>query len=186
MKTHNTLLLLLLTMALISSCASMHTWPDDERNAESKMVTIEQRLGDGLQTGRLTPDQTQMFLTSLKGIRTDYSELRNKPVYQEEWSNLQRRLDLLDDEINRALMRGNGDWALVYQDQVVSLQRDLDAARIGNRLSSNEERDFQARLDSIRRDAVRLSERGNSTRFQERADLSRRLDALARDLARFR
>ncbi|MBE0582940.1 MAG: hypothetical protein IH612_04175 [Desulfofustis sp.] len=186
MKTIYALLLMLMATILISSCASMQTWPADERSAESKMVAIEQRLGEGLQTGILTPDQTQMYLTSLKGIRMDYSELRNKPVYQEQWINLHRRLDMLDDEINRELMRGTGSRTPVYEDRVVTLQRDLDAARIGNRLSPTEEQEFQARLDSLRRDSARLRESGSSTRYQEREDLARRLDALARDLERFR
>lgn len=186
MKTTYALLLILLATTLISSCASMHTWPDDERSAESKMVTIEQRLGDGLRTGGLTPDQTQMYLTSLKDIRIDYSELRNKPVYQEEWNNLHRRLDMLGDEINRELMKGNGRRTPVYEDRTITLQRDLDAARRDHRLSPTEEREFQARLDSIRRDSVRLRESGSSTRYQEKEDLARRLDALARDLERFR
>ncbi len=186
MKTLYVLLLVFLATTLISSCASMHTWPDDERSAESKMVTIEQRLGDGLRTGALTPDQTQMHLTSLKGIRMDYSSLRNKPVYQDQWNNLHRRLDILDDEITRELMRGTGTRAPTYEDRIVNLQRDLDAARMGHRLSPHEEREFQTRLDARRRDAARLSESGMSTRYQEREDLSRQLDALAADLKRFR
>ena len=36
------------------------------------------------ETGALTPDQSQMFLTTLKGIQTDYTELRDKNVYREE------------------------------------------------------------------------------------------------------
>jgi len=186
MKTTYALLLIVLATTLISSCAAMHTWPDEERSAESKMVTIEQRLGDGLRTGKVTPDQTQMYLTSLKDIRIDYSELRNKPVYREEWNNLHRRLDMLGDEINRELMRGTGRRTPVYEDRTITLQRDLDAARTDRRLSSTEEREFQARLDSIRRDSVRLRESGSSTRYQEKEDLARRLDALARDLERFR
>ena len=47
----------------------MQTWPDYERSAENKMVVIQENIGDGLKTGALTPDQAQMFLTTLKGIR---------------------------------------------------------------------------------------------------------------------
>lgn len=186
MKTIYGLLLILLATTLISSCASMHTWPDDERSAESMMLTIEQRLGDGLRTGELTPDQTQMYLTSLKDIRMDYSELRNKPVYREEWNSLQQRLDMLGDEINRELMRGTGSRTPIYEDRAATLQRDIDTARTNRRLSPTEEREFQARLDAIGRDSARLRESGRSTRYQEREDISRRLDALARDLERFR
>src|SRR5450631_2016341 len=91
--------------ALISSCVSMHTWPDHERSAENKMVVIQEKIGDGLKTGALTPDQSQMFLNTLKGIRVDYEKLRDKSVSQEEWNKLDGRLDVLGEEINRTLAR---------------------------------------------------------------------------------
>jgi hypothetical protein len=69
------------------------------------MLIIQEKIGDGLKTGALTPDQSQMFLTTLKGIRTDYTELRDKRVYRDEWEILLRRLDVLGDEINRSLGR---------------------------------------------------------------------------------
>ena len=66
-------------LALVSGCATMpQTWPDYERSAENKMVVIQEQIGDGLKTGALTPDQVTKFLTTLKGIRTDYSSLETK------------------------------------------------------------------------------------------------------------
>ena len=98
--------LMVFGLALFSGCATIQTWPDYERNAENKMVVIQEKIGDGLKTGALTPDQSQMFLTTLKGIRTDYTELRDRRVYRDEWDRLLGRLDALGDEINRALSRG--------------------------------------------------------------------------------
>jgi hypothetical protein len=40
------------------------------------MIVIQEKIGDGLKTGALTTDQSQMFLTTLKGIRTDYEGRR--------------------------------------------------------------------------------------------------------------
>ena len=72
-------------VALISGCATMpQTWPDYQRRAENKMVVIQEKIGDGLKTGALSPDQSQMFLTTLKAIQTDYTELRDKSVYRED------------------------------------------------------------------------------------------------------
>ena len=86
-------------LALLSSCATMpQRWPDQERSAENKMVVIQEKIGDGLKTGALTPDQSQMYLTTLKGIRTDYTALRDKDVLgtngtgsMEDWMRLERR-----------------------------------------------------------------------------------------------
>ena len=71
--------LMVFGLALFSGCATMpQTWPDYERSAENKMVVIQEKIGDGLKTGALSPDQSQMFLTTLKGIRTDYTALRDR------------------------------------------------------------------------------------------------------------
>ena len=69
------------------------------------MVVIQEKIGDGLKTSALSPDQSQMFLTTLKGIRTDYTQLRDKKVYRDEWGRLHARLDALGEEINRAYAR---------------------------------------------------------------------------------
>jgi len=69
------------------------------------MVVIQEKIGDGLKTGALSPDQSQMFLTTLKGIRTDYEALRDRRVYRDEWDRLNGRLDALEAEINRSFGR---------------------------------------------------------------------------------
>ena len=174
-------------LALLSGCATTQTWPDYERNAENKMVLIQEKIGDGLKTGALTPDQSQMFLTTLKGIRTDYTELRDRRVYRDEWDKLLGRLDALENEINRSLGRTttrieeprNGD-------RIVALQRRIDDGRMSRRWPLTEEREFQSRLDSIRRDYLRMTEGGRYSAYEERTDISRRLDALEADLNRYR
>lgn len=75
---------MVLGLALFAGCATMHTWPYSERTAENKMVVIQEKIGDGLKTGALSPDQSQMFLKTLKGIRTNYTELRDKKVPEAE------------------------------------------------------------------------------------------------------
>ena len=162
-------------LALFSGCASVQTWPDYERNAENKMVVIQENIGDGLKTGALTPDQSQMFLTTLKGIRTDYTELRNKRVYRDEWDSLLGRLDTLGDEINRALARTTRIEEPRNADRIVSLQRRIDDGRTSGRLPLIEGREFQSRLDSIRREYLRMTEGGRYSTDEERTDISRRL-----------
>ncbi len=179
-------LLMVFGLALFSGCASMKTWPDYERSAESKMVLIQEKIGDGLKTGSLTPDQSQMFLTTLKGIRTDYVVLRNKEVSREEWDRLHARLDVLGEEINRAQARATRIEEPRSGDRIVTLQRRIDDGRISGRLPVAEGREFQARLDSIRSDYLRMTEGGRYAVNEERADISRRLDSLEADMNRFR
>ena len=183
--------LMFLVFALLSGCATApQTWPDYERNAENKMVVIQEKIGDGLKTGSLTPDQSQGYLTTLKGIRTDYTNLRDKRVYRDEWDRLNTRLDALGEDINRGYARGSAPPARMEEprngDRIVALQRRIDDGRISRRLPPTEEREFQSRLDSIRREYMRMTEGARSTTVEERSDISRRLDSLETELNRFR
>ena len=178
--------LMVFGLALFSGCATMQTWPDNQRSAENKMIVIQEKIGDGLKTGALTPDQSQMFLTTLKGIRTDYEALRDRNVSREEWDSLLGRLDALGDEINRALTRTTRIEEPRNGDRIVALQRRIDDGRINKRLPLTEGRDYQSRLDSIRSDYLRMTEGGRSTTYEERAGISRRLDSLETDLNRYR
>ena len=180
------IMLMVFGLALFSGCATTQTWPDYERNAENKMVVIQEKIGDGLKTGALTPDQSQMFLTKLKDIRIDFEALRNKRVYRDEWDSLLGRLDLLGDEINRALDRTTRIEEPRNGDRIVSIQRRIDDGRINRRWSLTEEREFQSRLDSIRSDYLRMTEGGRYSTQEERVDISRRLDSLETDLSRYR
>lgn len=178
--------LMVIGLALLSSCASLHTWPDDERSAEDKMIGIQEKIGEGLKTGVLTPDQSQMFLSTLKAIRTDYTELRDKKISREEWNKLHGRLDALGEEINRAAVYPATITEPRSGDRIVALQRKIDDGKISGRLPLSDEREFQARLDSIRREYLRITESGRSATFEEREDISRRLDSLTKDLNRYR
>jgi hypothetical protein len=179
--------LMVFVLAMFSGCATMpQTWPDDERSAENKMVVIQEKIGDGLKTGALTPDQSQMFLTTLKGIRTDYTQLRDKKVYRDEWDKLDARLDALGKEIDAASARSARIEEPRNGDRIVALQRRIDEGKINGRLPSTEGREIQSKLDSIRRDYLRMTEGGRSTTLEERTDISRRLDMLEMDLNRYR
>jgi hypothetical protein len=178
--------LMVFGLALFSGCASIQTWPDNQRSAENKMIVIQEKIGDGLKTGALTPDQSQMFLTTLKGIRTDYEALRDRNVSREEWDSLLGRLDALGDEINRALARTTRIEEPRNGDRIIALQRRIDDGKINKRLPLTEGRDYQSRLDSIRSDYLRMTEGGRSTTYEERAGISRRLDSLETDLNRYR
>ena len=172
-------------LAFFSGCVSMQTWPDNERSAENKMVIIQEKIGDGLKTGALTPDQSQAFLTTLKNIRTDYTALKDRRVYREEWDSILGRLDTLRDEINRALGQTARMETPRNGDRIVSLQGRIDNGRISGRLPTMEGREFQSRLDSIRRDYLRMTEGGRYSTQEERSDISRRLDSLETELNRY-
>ncbi len=179
--------LVVVLIALLSGCAAMpQTWPDYERSAENRMVVIQEKIGDGLKTGALTPDQSQMFLTTLKGVRTEYTTLISKPVRRDEWDRLNVRLERLGNEIDRALVRPIRIEGPRTGDRIVALQWTIDDGRVSGRLPAGEGREIQYRLDSVRRDYLHMTEGGRSMTYEEGADISRRLDALEAELNRYR
>ncbi|HEX2768421.1 MAG TPA: hypothetical protein VHN12_03995 [Geobacteraceae bacterium] len=195
-----------LGLTLSSGCASMQTRSVYERNAEDKMIVIQEKIGDGLKAGALTPDQSQMYLATLKDIRTDYAGMRDKSVSRDERNSLQGRLDALREVINRALGRTkkigeptDSFWERVGRDvgvlprtekieeptrgdRIIKLQRRIDDEISSGRMSLAKGSEFQARLDSVRSDYLRITEGARSATNEEKEEISRRLDSLETDL----
>ena len=144
-------------LILMMGCASIQIWPDYQRTAENRLVALQEKIGDGLKTGALTPDQSQSFLTKLKVIRTDYTAMKDKNVYRDEWDSLLGRIDALGEDINSALARTTNVRELRSDNRFVTLQKIIDDGRTSGHMTLAEERDFQARLDAIRRDYLRMT-----------------------------
>jgi hypothetical protein len=175
-----------LATAFLAGCMAPRVWPDYKRSAEDKIVVIQEKIGDGLKTGTLSPDQSQMFLTTLKGIRTDDLALRDRPVDEEKWLNLHTRLDALGGEIDRTIGRQAATEDPRNGDRILLLQSRIDDGRVARRWSQINERDFQYRLDTIRHDYLRMTEAGRTASFEDRAAIAGRLDSLETDLNRSR
>lgn len=183
---------------LLAQCAAgPQRWPDYERRAEDRLMMLQERIGEGLKTGALTPNQGRVHLARLEELRGEYRLLRDKPTYRNEWDGFFRRLDQFEADVSRDVAyppRVYPPEPRVYppdtdlpriEDRIVALQRRIDDARSTGRLTSVEGRDFQARLDAIRSDYARMME-GRPITLEERADISRRLDLLESDLIRYR
>jgi hypothetical protein len=181
-------LAVLLGLSLSTGCAPMrHTWPDLERSIEDRISATQAKVGDGLQRNVLSIDQTQSFLAALEGIRYDYQDLRGRTVYRRDWDNLNHRLDELNREIDRALERPvTRDVGGYPGDRIIFLQRSIADGRDSGRLTDWQAREFQGRLDSIRRDYIRFTEGGRVLNSDQRMDISRRLDSLEADVSRAR
>lgn len=174
---------LLLLLAVLTGCATMRVWPDHERSVENKMVVIQEKIGDGLKTGNLTPDQSQVYLTTLKDIRTDAEALRGKTIYEEKWKSVHGRLDALRAEIDREAARTPRGGEQRTAERMLALQGKIDDGRASGRIRPTEGKEFQARLDSIRVDHLRMIEGGRSATSEEKAEIARRMDSLERDVA---
>jgi hypothetical protein len=207
MKTFALLTVLVgLVLALFSGCASMQTRSVYERSSENKMVVIQEKIGDGLKTGLLTPDQSRMYLATLKDIQTDYAGFIGKSVSHEERNRLQGRLDVLGDLINRALAPANINeepkdsfWERFGRDigvlprtqkieeptigeRIIKLQTRIDDERNSGRMSLKNGSEFYARLDSVRSDYLLMTKGGRVPTNKEREEISSLLDSLESDI----
>jgi len=186
MKTIRLLGIVPLAAVILAQCAAgPQRWPEYERRAEDRMMRLQEKIGDGLKTGAMTPAQAQDHLARLEDIRRDHRVLRDKMAYREEWDSFFRRLDLFEDEINKDLVRPARLELPRIEDRIIALQRRIDDGRSTGRLTSAEARDFQARLDAIRSDYSRMME-GRPITPDERADIVRRLELLETDLRQLR
>ena len=66
-------------MAVLIQCVSApQRWPAYERRTEDRMFALQQRIGNGLASGELTPNEAQNLLAKLENIRRDYTVLRER------------------------------------------------------------------------------------------------------------
>lgn len=176
----------LAALVLAQCAAGPQRWPEYERMADSRMMVIQDKIGDGLKTGALTPAQAQAHLARLEDLRREYRMLRDKPTYREEWDSFFRRLQLFEDEMNRDVAYPSRIDVPPprIDDRIIAVQRRIDDARATGRLTPAQGRDYQARLDAIRADYSRMME-GRPVTYEERVDIARRLDLLEADLSRY-
>ncbi len=172
-------------VVILAQCAvGPQRWPDYERRAEDRLMVLQEKIGEGLKSGVLTPAQAQVHLARLEDLRRDYRVLRDKLAYREEWDGFFRRLDQLEHEVNQDLVRPARTELPTVEDRLVSLQKRIDDGRASGRLTAAEASDFQARLDAIRSDYSRMVQ-GRPITSEERADIWRRIELLETDLDRF-
>jgi hypothetical protein len=185
MKKMLFLSLIPLALVILAQCATVQTWPDYDRRAGDRLIALQEKIGDGLKRDSLTPNQAQILLKKLENIRVDYLQLRDKRVYRDAWESLLGRIDVLESEINAALGRPVRIEGIRLEDRFTACQRRIDDGRISRRLSEGEAREFQARLDAVRGDYLRMTEGGRFFRDDDRAEISRRLDLIEIDISRY-
>jgi hypothetical protein len=171
-------------MAVLIQCVSApQRWPAYERRTEDRMLLLQQRIGNGLASGELTPNEAQNLLAKLEDIRREYTVLRERRTTAEEWDPLLGRLDDLEREVNRVRAQPSRIDETRIEDRMIALQRRIDEGITAGRLTRIQGREFQLRLDAIRREFLqRIKDRPFTP--EERADISSRLDSFERDINR--
>jgi uncharacterized protein YlaN (UPF0358 family) len=171
-------------MAVLIQCVSApQRWPAYERRTEDRMFALQQRIGNGLASGELTPNEAQNLLAKLENIRREYTVLRERRSTAEEWDPLLGRLDDLERDVGRVRAQPSRIDETRIEDRMIVIQRRIDEGIMAGRVTRVQGREFQLRLDAIRREFLqRIKERPFT--LEERGDISSRLDSLERDINR--
>lgn len=184
MKKILLLVLFPLMTAFLIQCVSVpQRWPAYERQTEDRIFSLQQGIGNGLASGEINPNEAQNLLARLENIRREYMFLREKRTLAAEWDPLLGRLDDLEKEVNRVRAQPSRIDETRIEDRMMVLQRRIDEGIMAGRVTRVQGRDFQLRLDSIRREFLqRIKERPLAP--EERTEISSRLDSLERDINR--
>ena len=171
-------------MAVLIQCVSVpQRWPAYERRTEDRIFLLQQGIGNGLASGELTPNEAQNLLAKLENIRREYTVLRERRTTAEEWDPLLGRLDDLKKKVNRVRTQPSRIDETRIEDRMIVLQRRIDEGIMAGRLTRVQGREFQLRLDAIRREFLqRIKDRPFTP--EERSEISSRLDSLERDINR--
>jgi|APIni6443716594_1056825.scaffolds.fasta_scaffold340670_2 hypothetical protein len=173
----------LMAAVLIQCIPASQRWPAYERRTEDRIFMLQQGIGNGLAAGELTPNEAQNLLAKLENIRREYTVLRERNTTAEEWDPLLGRLDDLEREVKNVRAQPSRIDETRIEDRMIVLQRRIDEGIMAGRLTRVQGRDFQLRLDSIRRDFLqRIKDRPFTP--EERSETSSRLDSLERDINR--
>jgi hypothetical protein len=172
-----------LMAVLIQWASAPQRWLAYERSTEDRMFALQQRIGNGLASGEVIPNEAQNFLKKPENIRSDYTVLRERRTTQEEWDPLLLRLDDLEREVDRVRAQPSRIDDTRVEDRVIALQRRLDEGITAGRLTRVHGRDFQLKLDAIRGEFLQQIKDRPFTP-EERTDISSHLDSPERDINR--
>jgi len=171
-------------MTVLVQCASVsQRWPENERRTEDRMFSLQQEIGNGLGSGELTPNESQNFVAKLDNLRRDYTVLRERTTTQEEWVPLLTKLEDMEKEVKVVRAYPSRIDETRLEDRMIVLQRRIDDGILIGRLPRAQGREFQLRLDDIRREFLqRIKDRPFTT--EEKGETSSRLDLLESDINR--
>ena len=189
---------------LSAGCASM---PVYERNTETRMIVIREKIEDGQKAGVLTADQSGMYMATLRDIRTDYGGMKSKKISGEERDALQGRLDVLDKVVDKALTpprkKSEGPEDTVWErmgrdlgildrteepkpptngERMVRVQKMIDDGRNSGAFSLSDGDTYQARMDYIRTTYLKMMNGEGTPTLAEKQVIARLLDTLEADL----
>lgn len=184
MKKNLFLVVVSLMMVFLIQCASIpKMWPAYERRSEDRMFALQQKIGNGLVLGEITPNEAQTLLAKLENLRKEYTVLRERRTLAEEWDPFLARLDDLEKEVNKVRAQPSRIDETKIEDRMIVLQRRIDEGIMAGRLTRVQGRELQLRLDAIRGDFLQQIKDRPLT-LEEKSGLSSRLDMLEVDINR--
>jgi len=184
MKKKLLLIVVPVMMVFLIQCASIpKMWPANERRSEDRMFALQQKIGNGLALGEITPNEAQNLLAKLENLRKEYTVLRERRTLAGEWDPFLGRLNDIENEVSKVRAQPSRIDETKIEDRMIVFQRRINEGIMAGRLTRVQGRELQLRLDTIRRDFLQQIKDRPLT-LEERLGLSSRLDMLEVDINR--
>lgn len=152
----------------------------------SKIITLCVHVCSNLLCIKITANsgnEAQNFLKKLDNLRRDYTVLRERMTTQEEWTPLLTKLEDMEHEVDEVRAYPSRIDETRLEDRMSMIQRRIDDGIQVGKLQRVQGREFQLRLDDIRREFLqRIKDRPITS--VEKGETSGRIETLESDINR--
>jgi hypothetical protein len=162
-------------------------YADDVSNINRRIVEMDQRIGQGIQSGALTRDESQRLRMELHKVREDAARMRrDNRLSPWERDRLNAELDRLRRDIYREANdrdrdRGRRVDISDINRRIAEMDQRIDIGIQNGALTRDESRRLHMELFKVREDAARMR-RDNRLSPWERDKLNAELDRLKRHI----
>jgi chromosome segregation ATPase len=159
-------------------------WAGPPDQIRGKMDNLQQRIDEGVKSGKLTGQEAKGAQNQLNSIRRGFDSAVKNGLSDREAKHFNQRLDTLSKEVYKEKHdREDTRSAGRIDHRISELQKQIDDGSRRGSLTPVETKSLQSRLDGIRAHYGRAQKDGKLTDQEIRA-IQTRLDAVAKSVAR--
>ena len=159
-------------------------WAGPPDQIRGKMDNLQQRIDEGVKSGKLTGQEAKGVQNQLNSIRRGFDNAVKNGLSDREAKHFNQRLDTLSKEVYKEKHdREDTRSAGRIDHRISELQKQIDDGSRRGSLTPVETKNLQSRLDGIRAHYGRAQKDGKLTDQEIRA-IQTRLDAVAKSVAR--
>jgi chromosome segregation ATPase len=179
-STMKKILTLGIVFLFLAGAAAVWAGPPDQ--IRSRMDSLQQRIDEGVKSGKLTGQEAKGAQNQLNSIRRGFDSAVKNGLSDREAKHFNQRLDTLSKEVYKEKHdREDTRSAGRIDHRISELQKRIDEGSGSGSLTPVETKNLQSRLDGIRAHCERAQKDGKLTDQEIRA-IQSRLDTLSKSI----